>query len=160
MILTGENRGSRRKTCPGATLSTTNPTWIDPGANPGLRGERPATNRLSHVTARMRRCSSSIFVVLLWNGLFTETKWLSTWASWRQKPTVSVNMLRIRMITCNENCEGIHRIVFPWQRSSGSNCSVTVQYLRTARRKMRQNIAEAQLAELCSSTAIWNEACS
>jgi hypothetical protein len=21
-------------------------TWIDPGANPGLRGERPATNRL------------------------------------------------------------------------------------------------------------------
>jgi hypothetical protein len=33
---------------PSATLSTTNPIWIDPGANPGLRGERPATNRLSH----------------------------------------------------------------------------------------------------------------
>jgi hypothetical protein len=32
-------------------LSTTNPTWIDPGANPGLRGERPATNDLSHGTA-------------------------------------------------------------------------------------------------------------
>jgi hypothetical protein len=32
-------------------MSTTNPTWIDPGANPGLRGERPATNRLSHGTA-------------------------------------------------------------------------------------------------------------
>jgi hypothetical protein len=30
---------------------TTNPTWIDPGANPGLRGERPATNDLSHGTA-------------------------------------------------------------------------------------------------------------
>jgi hypothetical protein len=29
---------------PSATLSTTNPTRIDPGANPGLRGERPATN--------------------------------------------------------------------------------------------------------------------
>jgi hypothetical protein len=28
-------------------LSTTNPTWIDPG----LRGERPATNCLSHGTA-------------------------------------------------------------------------------------------------------------
>jgi hypothetical protein len=25
--------------------------WIDPGANPGHRGERPATNRLSHGTA-------------------------------------------------------------------------------------------------------------
>jgi hypothetical protein len=39
------------KTCPSATLSTTNPTWTDPESNPGLRGERPATNRLSHGTA-------------------------------------------------------------------------------------------------------------
>ena len=51
MKLTGENRSSRGKTCPSATLSTTNPTWTDPGSNPGLRGERPATNRLSHGTA-------------------------------------------------------------------------------------------------------------
>jgi hypothetical protein len=36
---------------PSATLSTTNPTWIDPGANPGLRGDMPSTNRLSHGTA-------------------------------------------------------------------------------------------------------------
>jgi hypothetical protein len=40
-----------RENLPSATLSTTNPIWIDPGANPGLRGERPATNRLSHGTA-------------------------------------------------------------------------------------------------------------
>jgi hypothetical protein len=52
-ILTGENRRTRRKTCPSATLSTTNPTWIDPGANPGLRGERPATDDLSHGTAQV-----------------------------------------------------------------------------------------------------------
>jgi hypothetical protein len=50
-ILTGENRRTRRKTCPSATLSTTNPTRIDPGANPGLRGKRRATNDLSHGTA-------------------------------------------------------------------------------------------------------------
>jgi hypothetical protein len=50
MILTGETRRTRRKTCPSATLSTTNPTWIDPGANPGHHGERPATNDLSHGT--------------------------------------------------------------------------------------------------------------
>jgi hypothetical protein len=50
-ILTGENRKTRRKTSPSATLSTTNPIWIDPGSNPGLRGERPATNDLSHGTA-------------------------------------------------------------------------------------------------------------
>jgi hypothetical protein len=49
--MTGENRRTRRNTCPSATLSTTNPTWIDLGTNPGLRGERPATNDLSHGTA-------------------------------------------------------------------------------------------------------------
>jgi hypothetical protein len=48
----GKNRRTRRKTCPSATLSTTNPTWIDTDANPGLLGERPATNDLSHGTAR------------------------------------------------------------------------------------------------------------
>jgi hypothetical protein len=37
MKLTRENRSTRRKTCPSATLSTTNPTWTDPGSNPGLR---------------------------------------------------------------------------------------------------------------------------
>jgi hypothetical protein len=51
MKLTGENRSTRRKTCPSATLSATNPIWADPGSNPGLRGERPATNRLSRGTA-------------------------------------------------------------------------------------------------------------
>jgi hypothetical protein len=51
MKLTGENRSIRGKNCPSATLSTKNPTWIDPGSNPGLSGERPATNRLSHGTA-------------------------------------------------------------------------------------------------------------
>jgi hypothetical protein len=44
MILTGETKELKRKTCPSATLYTTNPTWIDLG----LRGERLATNCLSH----------------------------------------------------------------------------------------------------------------
>jgi hypothetical protein len=46
-----ENRRTRRKTCPCASLSTTNPTWIVLGANPGIRDEKPATNLLSHGTA-------------------------------------------------------------------------------------------------------------
>jgi hypothetical protein len=50
MKLTGENRSTRGKTCPSATLSTTNPTWTDPGSNPGLRDGMAAANRLSHVT--------------------------------------------------------------------------------------------------------------
>jgi hypothetical protein len=48
-ILTGENRRTRRKTCPISTLSTTNPTWIDQG----FRGERPAANGLSHGTTHV-----------------------------------------------------------------------------------------------------------
>jgi hypothetical protein len=48
---TENTKRTRRKTCPSATLCATNPTWTDPGANPGLRGERSATKRLSHGTA-------------------------------------------------------------------------------------------------------------
>jgi hypothetical protein len=40
-----------KKTCSSATLFTTNPTWPDLGWNPGRRGGKPATNRLSYGTA-------------------------------------------------------------------------------------------------------------
>jgi hypothetical protein len=43
------------KTCPSATLSTTNPAWPDPDSNPGRRGGKPATNPLSYGTARFVR---------------------------------------------------------------------------------------------------------
>jgi hypothetical protein len=61
MILTVENRRTRRKTCPSATLSTTNPTWIDPG----LHCERPATNDLSRGTARAERLHGDL---VIWVG--------------------------------------------------------------------------------------------
>jgi hypothetical protein len=51
MQLTGENQNTRGKPYLSATLYTTNPTWTDLGSNPGLRGEKPATNRLSNDTA-------------------------------------------------------------------------------------------------------------
>jgi hypothetical protein len=56
MKLTGENRSTRGKPCPSATLSTTNLTRTDPVSNPGLRDERPATNRLSYCTACIPPC--------------------------------------------------------------------------------------------------------
>jgi hypothetical protein len=55
IILTGEISRTRRKTSPSTTLSTTNLTWINSGANPGLGSERPATNRLSHGTGQVCR---------------------------------------------------------------------------------------------------------
>jgi hypothetical protein len=36
---------------PQRPLSTTNPTWADPGSNPGRRGGKSATNRLSYGAA-------------------------------------------------------------------------------------------------------------
>jgi len=42
MILTGRNCRIRRKTCPNATLSITNITWIGPESKSGLRGDRDA----------------------------------------------------------------------------------------------------------------------
>jgi hypothetical protein len=50
IILTRENGTYRRETCPSATFFTTNSTWDDPGSNPRLRGEKPATNHLSYGT--------------------------------------------------------------------------------------------------------------
>jgi hypothetical protein len=44
----GVKIGRGNRICPSATLSTTNPTWPDPGSNPGHRGGKPATNRLSY----------------------------------------------------------------------------------------------------------------
>jgi len=48
IILTEENRPTRRKICPNAALPTTNPTHAGLGLNPDLRGERPATDRFKH----------------------------------------------------------------------------------------------------------------
>jgi hypothetical protein len=62
MILTGENRRTRRKSCLTATLSITTQTWTDPGANPGKRGERSAINRLKHSRALLSYLQScSVF---------------------------------------------------------------------------------------------------
>jgi hypothetical protein len=45
------NGSTRKKSCPSATLSTTNPTRLDPILNPGRRGGKAATNRLSYGAA-------------------------------------------------------------------------------------------------------------
>jgi hypothetical protein len=66
MILTGENRRTRRKTCPSVTLSTTNPTWIDPGTNPGFCGDRPATNDLNHGMAPQQCQYDLCAIVCAW----------------------------------------------------------------------------------------------
>jgi hypothetical protein len=51
-----------QKTCPSATLSTTNPTWPDPGSNAGRRGGKPATNRLSYGAACNNTVHTGLFI--------------------------------------------------------------------------------------------------
>ena len=43
-----EEKSTRRKTCPSATFSTTNPTGTGLGINQDLCGERPTTNCPCH----------------------------------------------------------------------------------------------------------------
>jgi hypothetical protein len=45
-----ENPHTRRKTCPSATLSTTNPILTGLGLNPGHSGHWPTNNRVTHDT--------------------------------------------------------------------------------------------------------------
>jgi hypothetical protein len=49
VIIGRGNLSTRRKTCPNAAWSTTNPTYC-PEANQGRCGGKPETNRLSYVT--------------------------------------------------------------------------------------------------------------
>jgi hypothetical protein len=51
------NLSTRRKPTPASLLSTTSPTWLDPGLNPDRRGGKPATNRLSYGTALTKYAS-------------------------------------------------------------------------------------------------------
>jgi hypothetical protein len=74
MILTEENRRTRKRTCPSVALSTINPTWTDQGANMGVSVERQATSRLRHGTvldqmllsellcARIRHCLNELLL--------------------------------------------------------------------------------------------------
>jgi hypothetical protein len=67
------------KTCLSATLSTTNPTWPDPGLNLGLRGGKPATNRLSYGTAWVLN-----IVFSNWRTAFCDTLCKRQIIRWRQ----------------------------------------------------------------------------
>jgi hypothetical protein len=52
-MMRGETRSTRRKLCPSATLSTTNPTCT--GTQNFVPREWPATNRMSHAIALIER---------------------------------------------------------------------------------------------------------
>jgi hypothetical protein len=54
------NLSSGRRTSQSATLYFTNPTRTDLRSKPGLRSDRPATNRLSHGTASTSKWNNCI----------------------------------------------------------------------------------------------------
>lgn len=57
IVLTGKNQRTPWKTCPSATLSCTNPSWIVPGTNLGLPPEKLVINHLSYGMGRHGDCA-------------------------------------------------------------------------------------------------------
>jgi hypothetical protein len=57
------------KTCPSATLSTTNPTWLNPGPNPGRRGGKAVTNRLSYDAAASHKVTLDSKTLIKWTTI-------------------------------------------------------------------------------------------
>jgi hypothetical protein len=73
------------KTCPSVTLSTTNPTWLDPGLNLGRRVGKPATNRLSCGAALSSPFSYTLYLQLAFivRGVFFVRNWGCTILLWK-----------------------------------------------------------------------------
>jgi hypothetical protein len=65
-----------KKTCPSVALSTINPTWSVLGANPGHRGGKPETNRLSYVTVPRWR-ETSLHCAASQNAVLSLHPWLA-----------------------------------------------------------------------------------
>jgi hypothetical protein len=88
-----------QKTCPSATLSTTNPTRLDPGLNPARRCGKPATNHLSYGAAlpSLRYTAPS-------NEMLTQTVPKSvTCESVRNKDFVQVLSLDVAQTSSNDS---------------------------------------------------------
>jgi hypothetical protein len=98
------DRGKRKysgKTCPSATLSTTNPTWTDSGSNPVLCGERPVTNRLSHSTAHFTPYCHRVFLF----KSITKCFWL---CSSRVGIFLRQTYFRCKKLTCMLHQKSVH----------------------------------------------------
>jgi hypothetical protein len=76
------------ETCPRATLSTTNPTWPDPGLNPGHRGGKPATNCLS--------CGATQNHSYLMTGSLLPVSSSWCWAPWDSRPEFFFSIEHLR----------------------------------------------------------------
>ena len=70
MIQTGENRRNFSASCSSATWFTTKLTWPEPGSNPVLHSERPATDCVNHGTV------FKIKINLLYTQRFRGNSWL------------------------------------------------------------------------------------
>jgi hypothetical protein len=73
------------KTCPSTALSTTNTTCC-PNSNPGRRGEKPETNRLSYGTAKHRsKKKKDLCVNTLTKKLRNPKSWNLEYVLWENR---------------------------------------------------------------------------
>jgi hypothetical protein len=81
------------KTCPSAILSTTNPTWLDTGLNPGRRGGKPATNHLSYGAAQaiFFRVQTNLIQVLTFRSIWFRLYNISKFSFYFRAKTLFLN---------------------------------------------------------------------
>jgi hypothetical protein len=98
------------KTCPSVTLSNVNPTWPDPGLNPGCRKGR------QWLTCYSRYC----FMVLKWGIWHFEVDVFEDWFTWQQLMSVVgtkytvflVQLLIWRMLCFYDFCRHYVLLIF------------------------------------------------
>jgi hypothetical protein len=118
----GTNKRVRRKPLPIVTLPTTSPTWTSLSMNTGLRGEKPATNCLSHGTA----LNNSYFLHILTVALQSKQEEVpmhysavtriskGTWAPY-QVLCLSFLIYFIRFLNINSWDNNIRALIHLWQ---------------------------------------------
>jgi hypothetical protein len=100
------------KTCPGATLSTTNPTWPYPELNPARRGGKPATNRFSYGAANCSRVRELSFRI----GGHT----IEPYSSWHKHVTVQLPLLFSPF-----SCDGLGPLAYSFFRINFKTMNLT-----------------------------------
>jgi hypothetical protein len=134
------------ETCPSATLSTRKSTWPDLGSNPGRRGGKPVTNRLSYDTATI---SPNLLMILSCNNLLLKQSITSTlcvtimttwWVVKTKKQYLYISLRSLKHLTdvlvfvrkqCHSLlCQLFNQTMFAkWRWSTGTLCLQRVKCL-------------------------------
>jgi hypothetical protein len=77
---------AEKKPAPAPLCPPQNPTWLEAGVNPGSRGGKPATNRLSYGAAKTVPFHFEYFAMVLTSGIQSYSgRWMVNWKGFVNK---------------------------------------------------------------------------